>query len=226
MAVVPTAWPCIPMGFLGGYIMLPLYLGCFYMMKAFPILQTASEKLLLKYSCCASERLLLSCASWPQVLPSVMLPSFPRFGKAWTGSAAKQLLLQPQVESLHPWLELPCDLELWSAAVMFCTLLSSMNQLLDRLARALCWPLLWVQPLLSHLFYPSYMKTLNAEIAAAWQGNTDAFEYFVHCIYLHVENPSLSFWLIINFAWTCLGGSLKFKKTLSIMHAWAPLKLP
>lgn len=39
--------PYIPMGFLGGYIMLPLYLGCLCMMKAFPILQTASEKLLL-----------------------------------------------------------------------------------------------------------------------------------------------------------------------------------
>lgn len=66
------------------------------MIKAFQM-QMPSENLLLKCSFCASERLLLSCASWPQVLllPSVMLPSFPRFGKAWAGSTTKQLLLQP-----------------------------------------------------------------------------------------------------------------------------------
>lgn len=58
---------------------------------------------------------------------------------------------------------------------------------------------------------PPFLLSLNedlkwTEIAAACQGNTDAFEYFVCCIYLHVENPSLSFWLIIiNFAWTCFG---------------------
>lgn len=57
MAVVPTAQPCVPMGFLGGSMILPLYLGCLYLMKAFPILQMASENLLLKCSFCASAKL-------------------------------------------------------------------------------------------------------------------------------------------------------------------------
>ena len=50
MAVVQTALLCMLMVFAGGYTILPLCLGCLYMMKAFCILQIAAEKLLLKCS--------------------------------------------------------------------------------------------------------------------------------------------------------------------------------
>jgi len=50
MAVVQTALLCMLMVFPGGYVMLPLCLGCLCVMKASCILQITAEKLLLKCS--------------------------------------------------------------------------------------------------------------------------------------------------------------------------------
>lgn len=51
VAIVQTTLLCMLLVFPGRYIMLlPLCLGCLYIVKAFCVLQIATEKLLLKYS--------------------------------------------------------------------------------------------------------------------------------------------------------------------------------
>lgn len=98
-------------------------------------------KLLLKCSFCASERLLLSCASWPQVLllPSVMLPSFPTFGKAWAGQPQSSFCYNPKwslcIHALSFLVIWSCGQSVMSA-VMSCTLLSLINQLLDQACKS------------------------------------------------------------------------------------------